>query len=140
MYINSRNEGFGDEAKRRILLGTYALSSGYYEAYYLKALKVRTKMVEDFNNAFSKCDVILTPTAPTTAFKIGEKLEDPLAMYLSDIFTIPANLAGIPAISVPCGLCENVSHGWRKRPCPFAPLQSARSGISETVCRCVKWF
>ena len=107
MYIHSRNEGFGAEAKRRILLGTYALSSGYYEAYYLKALRVRTKMVDDFNKAFSKCDVLLTPTAPTTAFKIGERMEDPLAMYLSDVFTIPANLAGIPAISIPCGSGEN---------------------------------
>ncbi len=104
MYIQSRNEGFGAEAKRRILLGTYALSSGYYDAYYLKAQKVRTKIADDFREAFKVCDCILTPTSPTTAFKIGEKSEDPLQMYLSDIFTIPANLAGIPAVSVPCGL------------------------------------
>jgi len=103
MYTFSRNEGFGEEAKRRILLGTYSLSSGYYEAYYLKAQKVRTRITEDFNKAFAVCDAILTPTSPTTAFKIGEKTDDPLKMYLSDIFTIPANLAGIPAISVPCG-------------------------------------
>lgn len=107
MYISSRNEGFGAEAKRRILLGTYALSSGYYEAYYLKAQKIRTKMGDDFRKAFKECDVILTPTAPSTAFKIGEKTDDPLKMYLSDIFTISANLAGIPAVSIPCGMGEN---------------------------------
>ncbi len=103
MYIRSRSEGFGDEAKRRILLGTYCLSAGYYDAYYLKALKVRTKIKEDFDNAFRSCDLIVTPTAPTPAFKIGEKTSDPLSMYLSDIFTIPANLAGLPGISIPCG-------------------------------------
>ncbi|MFH1552497.1 MAG: Asp-tRNA(Asn)/Glu-tRNA(Gln) amidotransferase subunit GatA [Candidatus Omnitrophota bacterium] len=107
MYIATRNEGFGNEAKRRILLGTYSLSSGYYEAYYLKAQKVRTKIADDFREAFKECDCILTPTAPTTAFKIGERMDDPLTMYLSDIFTIPANLAGLPAVSVPCGPGEN---------------------------------
>ncbi len=107
MYINSRNEGFGAEAKRRILLGTYSLSSGYYEAYYLKALKVRTKIAEDFHKAFKSCDCILTPTSPTTAFRVGERVDDPLKMYLSDVFTIPANLAGLPAISVPCGMGED---------------------------------
>lgn len=106
MYIATRSEGFGPEAKRRILLGTYALSSGYYEAYYLKAQKVRTKISRDFHEAFKRCDCILTPTSPTTAFKIGEKMDDPLKMYLSDIFTIPANLAGLPAISIPCGMDE----------------------------------
>jgi len=104
MYIKSRSEGFGNEAKRRILLGTYCLSTGYYDAYYLKAQKVRTKIREDFDRAFKDCDVIITPTSPTPAFKIGERMNDPLSMYLSDIFTIPANLAGLPAISVPCGL------------------------------------
>lgn len=103
MYVRSRSDGFGSEAKRRILLGTYCLSAGYYDAYYLKALKVRTKIKEDFEKAFTGCDIIATPTSPTPAFKIGEKKDDPLAMYLSDIFTIPANLAGIPAISIPCG-------------------------------------
>jgi len=103
MYIDTRNKGFGKEAKRRILLGTYALSSGYYDAYYLKAQKVRTKIKEDFMEAFKKCDCIVTPTSPTAAFKIGERIDDPLSMYLSDIFTIPANLAGIPGISIPCG-------------------------------------
>jgi len=104
MYIKSRSKGFGNESKRRILLGTYCLSTGYYDAYYLKAQKVRTKIREDFDNAFKGCDVIITPTSPTPAFKIGERMNDPLSMYLSDIFTIPANLAGLPAISVPCGL------------------------------------
>lgn len=106
MYIDTRNKGFGDEAKRRILLGTYSLSSGYYEAYYLKALKVRTKISGDFMGAFKKCDIIATPTSPTAAFKLGEKMNDPLGMYLSDIFTIPANLAGIPGISIPCGFTK----------------------------------
>ncbi len=103
MYERTRDEGFGDEVKRRIMLGTYALSSGYYEAYYLKALKVRTLIKNDFDEAFKKCDVIITPVSPTPAFKIGEKISDPLQMYLSDIFTIPVNLAGLPAISLPCG-------------------------------------
>lgn len=103
MYHKSRAEGFGEEAKRRVILGTYCLSSGYYEAYYLKAQKVRALIKKDFDDAFERCDCILTPTTPTTAFKIGEKIDSPLQMYLSDIFTIPANLAGIPAISVPCG-------------------------------------
>jgi aspartyl-tRNA(Asn)/glutamyl-tRNA(Gln) amidotransferase subunit A len=103
MYEETRAKGFGDEAKRRIMLGTYVLSSGYYDAYYLRAQKVRTLIKQDFDKAFSACDVILSPTSPTTAFRIGEKMNDPLAMYLSDIFTIPANMAGIPAISVPCG-------------------------------------
>lgn len=107
MYSIARSEGFGDEAKRRIMLGAYVLTSGYYDAYYLKASKVRTKIKEDFDRAFEKCDFILTPTSPTTAFKIEEKISDPLSMYLSDIYTIPANLAGIPAISIPCGLTKN---------------------------------
>ena len=106
MYCKTRSQGFGDEAKRRILLGTYALSSGYYDAYYLKALKVRTKIRDDFSKAFGAVDCIVTPTAPTAAFKIGEKTADPLSMYLSDIFTIPANLAGIPGISIPCGFTK----------------------------------
>ena len=103
MYRHTRHNGFGKEVKRRILLGTYALSAGYYDAYYLKALKVRTLMLGDFQKAFEKVDVILTPTSPTVAFKIGEKTGDPLLMYLSDIFTITLNLAGLPGISVPCG-------------------------------------
>ncbi|MCY7375924.1 MAG: hypothetical protein LH472_08110, partial [Pyrinomonadaceae bacterium] len=97
-------EGFGAEVKRRIMLGTYVLSSGYYDAYYAKAQKVRTLLKQDYARAFEKCDVILTPTSPSTAFKIGEKSDDPLAMYLSDIYTVSANLTGTPGISVPCGL------------------------------------
>jgi aspartyl-tRNA(Asn)/glutamyl-tRNA(Gln) amidotransferase subunit A len=103
MYRRTRHNGFGREVKRRILLGTYALSAGYYDAYYLKALKVRTLMLKDFQKAFEQVDVILTPTSPTVAFKIGEKTGDPLSMYLSDIFTITGSLAGIPVISIPCG-------------------------------------
>ncbi|MHC4155067.1 MAG: Asp-tRNA(Asn)/Glu-tRNA(Gln) amidotransferase subunit GatA [Planctomycetota bacterium] len=103
VYSKSRQEAFGKEVKRRIMLGTYALSSGYYDAYYLKALKVRNLIRADFVGAFEKCDCIMMPVAPTTAFKIGEKVDDPLQMYLSDIYTIAANLAGIPGISVPCG-------------------------------------
>jgi aspartyl-tRNA(Asn)/glutamyl-tRNA(Gln) amidotransferase subunit A len=103
MYRRTRHNGFGKEVKRRILLGTYALSAGYYDAYYLKALKVRTLILRDFQKAFEQVDVILTPTSPTVAFRIGEKTGDPLSMYLSDIFTITLNLAGLPGISVPCG-------------------------------------
>ena len=104
MYFKTREEGFGAEVKRRIMLGTYVLSSGYYDAYYAKAQKVRTLIKRDFENAFAECDAILTPTSPTTAFKIGEKSDDPLAMYLNDIYTASANLAGIPGINVPCGM------------------------------------
>jgi aspartyl-tRNA(Asn)/glutamyl-tRNA(Gln) amidotransferase subunit A len=104
MMSKTRSEGFGAEVKRRIMIGTYALSAGYYEAYYGKAQKVRTLIRGDFEAAFSKADVILTPTAPTPAFRLGEKTDDPLTMYLSDIFTIPCNLAGIPGLSVPCGM------------------------------------
>ena len=103
VYSKSRAEAFGQEVKRRIMLGTYALSSGYYDAYYLKALKVRNLIRGDFAGAFEKCDCIMMPVSPTTAFKIGEKVDDPLQMYLSDIYTIAANLAGIPGISIPCG-------------------------------------
>ncbi len=103
MYKKTRSEGFGAEVKRRIMIGTYALSSGYYDAYYKKASQVRTLIKRDFEEAFKQCDVILTPTSPTLAFKIGEKMNDPMQMYLSDIFTISTNLAGIPGISVPCG-------------------------------------
>jgi aspartyl-tRNA(Asn)/glutamyl-tRNA(Gln) amidotransferase subunit A len=103
MYRRTRLLGFGKEVKRRILLGTYALSAGYYDAYYLKALKVRTLILQDFQRAFERVDIIVTPTAPTIAFKIGEKISDPLAMYLTDIFTITCNLGGLPGISIPCG-------------------------------------
>jgi len=106
MYMKSRQNGFGAEVKRRIMLGTYALSAGYYDAYYLKALKVRTLIRKDFEDAFKRCEVILTPTAPTAAFRLGEKTDDPLTMYLSDIFTISANLAGIPGVCLPCGFTQ----------------------------------
>jgi aspartyl-tRNA(Asn)/glutamyl-tRNA(Gln) amidotransferase subunit A len=106
MYSRSRGEGFGAEVKRRIMLGTYALSSGYKDAYYDKALRVRRLIKEDFDKAFAACDVIIGPTTPTAAFKIGEKSADPLAMYLSDIYTISCNLAGLPGISIPCGFTK----------------------------------
>ena len=104
MYENTRSEGFGDEVKRRILIGTYVLSSGYYDAYYLKAQKVRQLIKKDFDDNFKKVDAILTPSTPSSAFKIGEKTDDPVSMYLNDIFTVPANLAGLPALSFPAGL------------------------------------
>jgi len=107
MYCKTRDEGFGPEVKRRIMLGTYSLSAGYYEAYYKKASQVRTLIKRDFEDAFKKCDVIVTPTSPTPAFKIGEKTADPLTMYLSDIFTISCNLAGIPGLSLPCGFTKD---------------------------------
>jgi aspartyl-tRNA(Asn)/glutamyl-tRNA(Gln) amidotransferase subunit A len=103
MNMRTRGKGFGDEVKRRIMLGTYALSAGYYEAYYGQAQKVRTMVIRDYESAFEGFDLLVGPTAPTTAFRIGEKADDPLAMYLSDVFTIPADLAGVPAISIPCG-------------------------------------
>ena len=103
MYENTRSEGFGEEVKRRIMIGTFALSSGYYNAYYEKAQKIRRLISDDFQRAFSECDYIAGPTSPTTAFALGEKLSDPISMYLSDIFTITVNLAGIPAISMPVG-------------------------------------
>ncbi|MDQ3923596.1 MAG: Asp-tRNA(Asn)/Glu-tRNA(Gln) amidotransferase subunit GatA [Actinomycetota bacterium] len=111
MYRKTREEGFGDEAKRRIMLGTYALSSGYYDAYYAQAQKVRTRIIEDFRTAFSRYDVLVSPTTPSVAFEIGEKIADPLAMYYQDLCTIPVNLAGIPAISVPGGLSDGLPVG-----------------------------
>jgi aspartyl-tRNA(Asn)/glutamyl-tRNA(Gln) amidotransferase subunit A len=103
MYCRTRGEGFGAEVKRRVMLGTYALSSGYKDAYYVKALQVRRLIKDDFDRAFAECDVVMGPTSPTAAFKVGERAADPLAMYLSDIYTISANLAGIAGVSVPCG-------------------------------------
>jgi aspartyl-tRNA(Asn)/glutamyl-tRNA(Gln) amidotransferase subunit A len=111
LTLFTRSEGFGDEVKRRIMLGTYVLSSGYYDAYYLKAQKVRSLIRDDFRNAFKICDVLLAPTCPTTAFKIGEKKQDPLTMYLSDIFVVATNLAGVPALSIPCGFSEGLPVG-----------------------------
>jgi aspartyl-tRNA(Asn)/glutamyl-tRNA(Gln) amidotransferase subunit A len=113
MYETTRSEGFGAEVKRRIMLGTYALSSGYYEAYYGQAQKVRTRIAEDFSGAFGSVDFVVTPTAPSVAFKLGEKTDDPLAMYLNDFFTVPMSLAGIPAISIPAGLAEPAGGGPR---------------------------
>jgi aspartyl-tRNA(Asn)/glutamyl-tRNA(Gln) amidotransferase subunit A len=106
MYAQTRGRGFGPEAKRRIMLGTYALSAGYYDAYYLKAQKVRTLIRQDFAAAWNEVDAILSPTAPTTAFKLGEKVDDPLAMYANDVFTLPCNLAGLPGMSLPCGFSQ----------------------------------
>ena len=111
MYRRTREEGFGDEAKRRIMIGTYALSSGYYDAYYAQAQKVRTRITEDFRAAFSRYDILLSPTSPAVAFEIGAKVDDPLAMYANDICAVPVNLAGIPAISVPGGLSEGLPVG-----------------------------
>ena len=111
MYIRSRSEGFGKEVKRRIILGTFALSSGYYDAYYLKAQKARTLIQNDFNRIYSDYDVIMSPTSPTTAFSIGAHNNDPLAMYMADLATIPANMSGVPAMSIPCGLHNKLPVG-----------------------------
>jgi aspartyl-tRNA(Asn)/glutamyl-tRNA(Gln) amidotransferase subunit A len=111
MYERTRSDGFGAEVKRRIMLGTYALSSGYYDAYYGRAQKVRTKIVQDFDSAFERCDLIVTPTSPSVAFELGARTADPLAMYLSDYFTVPMSLAGIPAVSIPAGLAEPAGGG-----------------------------
>lgn len=110
-FSKSRDIGFGKEAKRRIMLGTYVLSSGYYDAYYKRAQTVRTKLINEFNAAFESVDFLLGPTAPTTAFKIGDNIDDPLKMYLTDIMTVAVNLTGVPAISIPCGTIENLPVG-----------------------------
>ena len=125
----TRDAGFGDEVKRRIILGTYALSSGYYDAYYGSAQKVRRLIAHDFTAAFEQADVLVSPTAPTTAFKLGDKLDDPMAMYLNDIATIPANLAGIPGMSVPSGLRR------RGRPADRLPDPRPRDAGRAAVCR-----
>src|SRR4029079_10874842 len=110
-YRRTRGEGFGTEVKRRMIIGTYALSAGYYDAYYVKAQKVRTLIKDEFDAAFKKCDDIVTPTSPTVAFKIGQKVDDPLSMYLNDVFTLPGNIAGLPGISIPCGLSDGLPIG-----------------------------
>ncbi len=128
MYMSSRAEGFGAEVKRRIMLGTYALSAGYYDAYYLKALKVRRLVSEDFNAAFGQVDLIASPVAPTPAFKLGELVNDPLAMYLGDIYTIAANLAGIPGLSIPAGLTpSNLPVGLQLLAPPFEESRLLRA-------------
>jgi aspartyl-tRNA(Asn)/glutamyl-tRNA(Gln) amidotransferase subunit A len=119
LYGRTRDQGFGAEVKRRILLGTFALAAGYYDAYYLRAQKARQLLHEDYARAFRACDVIATPTSPTPAFRLGEKLDDPLQMYLADIFTVPANLAGLPAVSVPCGLSSGLPVGLQLVAGPF---------------------
>lgn len=111
MYARTRDEGFGPEVKRRILLGTFALSAGYYDAYYLKAMKVRSLIAQDFEKAFEKVDLIATPTSPTLPFKFGEKTSDPIAMYLSDVFTVSINLASLPGISIPIGMSDGLPVG-----------------------------
>jgi aspartyl-tRNA(Asn)/glutamyl-tRNA(Gln) amidotransferase subunit A len=120
MYSHTRREGFGPEVRRRIMLGTYALSAGYYDAYYLKAQKVRTLVKRDFEQAFSRYDLLLAPTSPTVAFRLGERTADPLSMYMADVCTIPVNLAGIPAISIPCGESEGLPVGLQIMGPPFA--------------------
>ena len=111
MYEKTRAAGFGAEVRRRVLIGTYVLSAGYYDAYYLKAQRVRTLIARDFAQAFERCDAILAPTTPSAAFAIGEKADDPVAMYLNDVFTVPADLAGLPAVSVPAGLSDGLPLG-----------------------------
>ena len=111
MYIQSRQEGMGNEVKQRIMLGTYALSAGYYDALYLKALKVRTLIKQEFDQVFSQCDVLIAPTTPTVPFKEGENVDDPLTMYKNDICTAPINLAGLPAITLPCGFVNGLPVG-----------------------------
>jgi aspartyl-tRNA(Asn)/glutamyl-tRNA(Gln) amidotransferase subunit A len=135
MYENTRAQGFGAEVRRRILIGTYVLSAGYYDAYYLKAQKVRTLIFNDFQEAWKKCDVVLTPTAPSAAFAIGEKQDDPLAMYLNDVFTVPVNLAGLPGISVPAGLsADGLPLGLQLIAKPFDEETLLRAGgVIETA-------
>ncbi len=130
-YCQSRDQGFGDEVKRRILVGTYALSTGYYDAYYLKALQVRRLIRGDFDAAFQKVDILVGPTTPTSAFRLGEKLEDPLQMYLGDLFTVGANLAGIPAASVPAGFCQDgLPVGMHLQAPPLEEARLVRAGLA----------
>jgi len=137
MYLDTRTSGFGAEPKRRILLGTYVLSHGYYDAYYLKGMKVRTLIKQDFDEAFKRCDLVVMPTAPSPAFRLGEKIDDPLQMYLSDIYTISANLAGVPALSIPCGFSTaGLPIGMQLFAAPFREdllLQAAFRYERETV-------
>jgi aspartyl-tRNA(Asn)/glutamyl-tRNA(Gln) amidotransferase subunit A len=130
MYGQTRDRGFGPEVKRRIILGTFVLSSGYYDAYYLRAQKVRTLVRRDFEQAFAACDVVATPTTPTPAFRLGEKTGDPLQMYLADIFTVPANLAGVPGLSVPCGMVDGLPAGLQLVGRPFDEATLFRVGAA----------
>ena len=130
MSKKSRSQGFGDEVIRRIMVGTYALSAGYYDAYYLKAQKVRTLIKNDFDKAFEKCDAIFSPATPTTAFKIGEKADDPISMYLSDIYTVSANLAGIPGLVIPCGKSEGLPVGLQLLGRAFDELTLLKAGTA----------
>jgi aspartyl-tRNA(Asn)/glutamyl-tRNA(Gln) amidotransferase subunit A len=139
VYLKSRACGFGNEVKRRIMLGTYTLSAGYYEAYYLQAQKVRALVKKDFDKVFQNVDVLVGPTSPTTAFKLGEKLDDPLTMYLSDIFTVPINIAGLPAISIPCGQDKNnlpiglqiIGPAWSEEKILNVAYQLEQAGVEE---------
>lgn len=130
LFVKTRSEGFGREVKRRIMLGTYALSSGYYDAYYKKAQQVRTLIKEDFDRVFERCDIIVGPTTPTVAFRAGEKTDDPLQMYLSDVYTIPVNIAGLPAMSVPCGFSEGLPVGIQFIGKPFAESTLLRAAYA----------
>ena len=131
LYKKTRSEGFGAEVKRRIMLGTFALSSGYYDAYYKKALQVRTLIVNDYNRIFEKCDFILSPVAPTTAYKIGEKIADPLSMYLGDIYTVPVNIAGLPSLSMPCADApDGLPIGMQLIGRPFSEPELYRAGYA----------
>ncbi len=132
LYERTRAEGFGDEVKRRIMLGTFALSAGYYDAYYGRAQRVRTKIADDFRASFESCDLIVTPTSPTVAFKLGERTHDPLAMYLSDYCTVPMSLAGIPAISIPAGLSRPADGSGPERGLPVG-LQITGPAFSENL-------
>jgi aspartyl-tRNA(Asn)/glutamyl-tRNA(Gln) amidotransferase subunit A len=134
LFSRSRAEGFGPEVQRRIMIGTYALSSGYYDAYYVRALKVRALIKQDFDRAFTKCDVILSPTTPTPAFKAGEKTGDPLQMYMNDVFTVTCNIAGLPGISVPCGFTAGAS------PLPIGMQLIAPAFAEETLLRVARMY
>jgi aspartyl-tRNA(Asn)/glutamyl-tRNA(Gln) amidotransferase subunit A len=134
LFSKSRAEGFGPEVQRRIMIGTYALSSGYYDAYYVRALQVRTLIRRDFDAAFERCDVVLSPTTPTPAFAVGEKASDPLAMYLSDVFTVTCNIAGLPGISVPCGFTS------RDKPLPIGLQLLGPAFGEETLLRAARMY
>jgi aspartyl-tRNA(Asn)/glutamyl-tRNA(Gln) amidotransferase subunit A len=135
MYSRTRDEGFGAEVKRRIMLGTYVLSAGYYDAYYLKAQQVRTLLRSDYQRAFEKLDVVAMPTSPIPPFRLGEKTADPLQMYLADVFTVSANLAGLPAISIPCGLVEGSERSERPEPLPVGLQLTGRMFDESTLLR-----